>query len=111
MLLTLDQSLQFISRIWKNLYKILNIKVKLPTIFYLETDRQSEITNKEMERYLCTFVNYQQNSWLGKLAMTEFAANNNESASTKLSPFFATKDLHPHLSFDNVEFSNASTCK
>ena len=41
--------------------------------------------------------------------MAEFAANKYKSASTKLSPFFAPKGLHPHMSFDRVEFSNAST--
>ena len=62
-----------------------------------------------MEKYFCTFLNYQQDDQLGKLAMAEFAANNNESASTKLSPFFATKGLHPRMSFDKVELSDAST--
>ena len=74
-------------------------------------DGQSEIANQEMERHLCTFVNYQQDDWSEKLAMAEFTANNNKSASTKLSPFFATKGLHPHMSFDIVELSDASTCK
>ena len=64
-----------------------------------------------MEKHLCTFVNYQQNDWPGKLAMAEFAANNNESASIKLSPFFATKGLHLRISFDIVELSDISTCK
>ncbi len=41
--------------------------------------------------------------------MAEFTANNNESASTKLSQFFAIKGLHPRLSFDIVDLSNAST--
>ena len=43
--------------------------------------------------------------------MAEFAANNNESAFTKLSLFFTTKDLHPCMSFDKVKLSNASTHK
>ncbi len=41
--------------------------------------------------------------------MAEFAANNNISAFTKLSPFFATKSLHLRMSFDIVELSNVST--
>ena len=109
--LTLDRGLKFFSRIWKNLCKIFGIKVNLSTAFHPETDGQSENANQEMERHLRTFVNYQQDDWPGKLAMAEFAANNNESASTKLSPFFATKGLHPHMSFDKVELSHASTCK
>ena len=43
--------------------------------------------------------------------MAEFAANNNESASTKLSPFFAIKSLHPYMSFDKAELSDTSICK
>lgn len=43
--------------------------------------------------------------------MVKFAANNNKLASTKLSPFFAIKGLHPCISFDTVEISDASNCK
>ena len=64
-----------------------------------------------MKIHLCTFVNYQQDDWPGKLVMTKFAANNNKSASTKQSPFFATKGLHPLMSFDKVDLSDASNCK
>ena len=109
--LTSDWGPQFISGVWKNLCKILGIKVNLSTAFHPETDGQSENANQEMERHLCTFVNYQQDDWPKKLAMAEFAANNNESASIKLSPFFATKGLHPRISFDKVELSDDNTCK
>ena len=64
-----------------------------------------------MERPLCIFVNYHQDDWLQKLVMTEFAVNKNESASIKLSPFFATKGLHPRMSFDIVDLSNTSICE
>lgn len=50
--LSLDQGPQFISRLWKNLNKILGIKVHLSTIFHSKTDGQSKITNQEMERHL-----------------------------------------------------------
>ena len=43
--------------------------------------------------------------------MAGFAANNNKSASTKLSLFFATKSLHPHISFHKIEVSDTSTFK
>ena len=43
--------------------------------------------------------------------MAEFVANNNKLASTKLSYFFATKELHSQISFDRVELSDASICK
>ena len=58
--LTSDRGLQFILRVWKNLCKILGISTSLSTSFYPEIDGQSEIANQEMERHLCTFINYQQ---------------------------------------------------
>ena len=86
---TSDRGPQFISGVWKNLCKILGISANLFTFFHPETDGQSEIANQEIEKHLSTFVNYQQDDWVDKLPMTEFAANNNNSLSTKLSPFFA----------------------
>lgn len=47
------------------------------------------------------FVDMQANAMF-----TKFVNN-----ATKLSPFFATKGLHPRISFDIVELSDASTCK
>ena len=43
--------------------------------------------------------------------MAKFAANNNESASTKLSLFFATKGFYPRMSFDIIDFSDPNTHK
>lgn len=43
--------------------------------------------------------------------MVEFVNNNNRSASTKLCPFFAIEGLHPYISFDIVELSDANTYK
>lgn len=43
--------------------------------------------------------------------MAKFAADNNESTSTKLSLLFAIKSFHPDMSFDIVEFFNVSIGK
>ena len=41
--------------------------------------------------------------------MAEFVANNIDSASTRLSPFFASRGLHPRMSFDVDDFSDTTT--
>ena len=41
--------------------------------------------------------------------MAEFAANNNNFTSIKLSPFFASKSLHLQISFDVVDFLDITT--
>lgn len=64
-----------------------------------------------MKKHLQTFDNYQQDDWLEKLAMAEFATNNNESAFTKLSPFLASKGLYSRMNFVIVEFFDINTHK
>ena len=64
-----------------------------------------------MKKHLCTFVNYQQDNWSDKLPMVEFAANNNNSVSTRLFPFFASKGLYPWISFDVVDLSDITICE
>ena len=86
--LTSDRGPQFISGVWKNLCKILGISANLSTSFHPETDKQSEIANQEIDRHLYTFINYQQDDWSEKLPIAGFAANNNNSASSRLSFFF-----------------------
>ena len=43
--------------------------------------------------------------------MTDFAVNNNNSTSTRLSSFFASGGLHPQMSFDVIDFCNTTTRK
>ena len=98
-----DQSLQFVSAVWKSLCKILQINAKLSTAFHPETDGQSKIANQEMERHLRTYVNHFQNDWVNLLPMAKFAANANPSATTKILPFQATRGYVSRMSFDPVD--------
>ncbi|WP_375449251.1 hypothetical protein [uncultured Nostoc sp.] len=43
--------------------------------------------------------------------MAKFVANNNNPASTRLSLFFASKGLYPHINFDVIDFLDTTTCK
>jgi len=42
----------------KELNKMLEIKTKLLTAFYLQTDGQIERINQKLEQYLCRFIDY-----------------------------------------------------
>ena len=95
-----DRGPQFVSEVWKHLCRILRIGPRLSTAFHPESDGQTEIFNKEMERYLRTYVDYLQTNWKELLPMAEFACNNAPSSSTKVSPFFATRGYNPRMSFD-----------
>ena len=90
---------------------MLGISASLSTSFHLETNEQSEIVNQDIEKYLYILINYHQNKWSEKLSITQFMANNNNSASIRLSWFFAIRDLHSCISFDIVDFSDTTTRK
>jgi hypothetical protein len=53
-----------------------------------------------MEQYLWCFVNYLQDDWNSWLPLSEFAANNQASESTGVSPFFANYSYDPRWQFD-----------
>ena len=53
-----DQESLFISKFWSSLCYFLDIKQKLSTIFYPQTDGQTERQNSTMEAYLWAFVNF-----------------------------------------------------
>jgi hypothetical protein len=72
----------------------------MSTAFHPETDGQTEIVNQESERYLRAYVNYQQDDWDEWLPQAEAAMNANPSATTGISPFFATNGYEPQMSFD-----------
>jgi len=82
-----DRELQFIVGLMKELNKILGIETKLSTVYYLQTDRQMERTNQELEQYLRIYFNHRQNNWSDWLATAEFAFNNKVHTATKMSLF------------------------
>lgn len=79
--------------------------------FHPKIDIQGEIANKKIETHLYIFVNYQQDDWPDKLPIAEFAANNNNSASKRLSLFFFSKKFNPRISFNVVDISDIKTQK
>ena len=90
-----DQGTQFITKFWKGLYKILKIEALLSTPYHPETDRQTERMNAILEQCLRAYINYLQDDWEAWLHMAEFAANNQASETTGMSPFFVTYGQDP----------------
>ena len=82
-----DRELQFAVELTKELNKMLGIQTKLSTVFYSQTDGQTECMNQELEQYLQSFVGHRQKDWPEWLASAEFVVNNEIHSTTKMSLF------------------------
>jgi len=84
-----DRRLQFAVEMTRELNSMLEIKMKLSTVFHSQTDGQTERMNQELEQYLRFFIDHRQKNWPKWLALAEFAINNKIHLTTKVSPFMA----------------------
>jgi len=95
-----DRGPQFAAGVMKELNQMLGIKSKLSTVFYPQTDRQTERINQELEQYLRMFINYQQEQWPDWLGMAEFTYNNKAYSSMKILLFKANYGQDPRMEFE-----------
>lgn len=95
-----DRGTTFTSRFWKSLCACWGITLKYSTAFHPQTDGQTEKANAVMEQYLRSFINYVQDDWETWLPLAEFAANNQASETTGMSPFFANYGYDPRWTED-----------
>src|SRR6202034_4292035 len=94
---TSDRGSEFVSRFFRSLGKVLDMKLHFTSGYHPEGNRQTERVNQTLEQYLRIFCNYQQDNWFTLLPLAEFTYNNTPSATTGISPFFANKGYHPNL--------------
>ena len=98
--ITSDRGKLFVSEVWTQICKMLDIKSALSTAYHPETDGQTERVNQILEQYLRCYVNYLQDDWSELLPLAEFAYNNTPQDSIGMTPFFANKGYHPILNVD-----------
>jgi hypothetical protein len=90
-----DRGTQFVAKFWTAVCEAWGIELKLSTAYHPETDGQTERLNAVMEQYLRAHVNYLQDDWAKWLHLAEFAANNQASEMTGISPFLANYGIDP----------------
>lgn len=92
-----DRDKLFTSNYWKTLVSTMGIKHKLSTAYHPQTDGQTERANQTLEAYLRHYVNYAQDNWVNYLPMAQLALNQQISATTGVTPFYANFGKHPNL--------------
>ncbi|KAI1000920.1 hypothetical protein K3495_g7279 [Podosphaera aphanis] len=95
--IVLDRGPQFVAKFCHSVCERTGSKVLLSTAWHPETDGQTERSNSSLECYLRAYCNYQQDDWVHWLPSAEFNANNTESDTTKVTPFFANTAQHPRF--------------
>ena len=95
-----DRGSQFIFYFWKEFCCILGIKLKLFTVFHLQTDSQTEIMNQYLNQCLQFFVNYYQDNWSELLPMMNFMQMTLSHSSIEMSLFKLINSYSARTSFD-----------
>jgi hypothetical protein len=95
-----DRDPRFVGAFWRSLFQLLGVQLRPSTAFHPQSDGQTERTNRTLEQMLRHYVNYQQDDWDLRLAPAEFAYNNAEQSSTRMSPFFSDLGRHPRMADD-----------
>ena len=90
-----DRGSQFAAKVTQEMYNKLNITVALSTAYHPQTDGQTERVNQDLETYIRLFCNHRQNNWAKWLHLAEFAYNNKQHSTTKVSPFMANNLTEP----------------
>jgi len=90
-----DMDAKFSAEFWESLCKMLGVKRRMSTAYHPQTDGQMERTNQVLDRYLPTFVNYDQKDWYQLLPLAEHAYNNSATNAHKMTPFFFNQGCHP----------------
>lgn len=95
--ITSDRDKLFTSKFWTTLTNLMGIDHRLITAYHSQTNGQTERTNQTIEQYLRHYINYEQDDWIKFLPMAQFAFNDAEHSTTKVTPFYANYGYHPAL--------------
>ena len=108
-----DRDPRFVSSFWREMFSILDTKLRFSTANHPQTDGQTERTNRTLEQYLRLYAKHRPTRWAAYLSLAELAYNNSVHSSTGVSPFFLVYQRHPNLPLDlavsELHSKNAAT--
>jgi hypothetical protein len=90
-----DRDVRFMSTFWQELHALVDTRLLMSTSYHPQTDGQTERANRTIKQYLKMYCEDSPEDWDLYLTAAEFAYNNSENASTKMTPFFMNYGRHP----------------
>ena len=92
-----DRDSKFTSKFWKELHRLMGMKLLMSTSFHPQTDGAMEWANCSIGQVLRALVHNSQNNWAEHCPMVEFALNSSMSTSTGYMPFELNYGYIPQL--------------
>jgi hypothetical protein len=82
-----DRDPVFTGNVWKDLFKLAVVQLRISTAFHPQTDGQSEIVNKTIAMYLRCITGDRPRAWLDWLPWAEYCYNTSYHSALKATPF------------------------
>ncbi|GJT06529.1 retrotransposon-related protein [Tanacetum coccineum] len=87
--IVLDMDKVFLCNYWKELFKLLQVKLLISTTYYPQTDGQTEVVNRCLECYLRCMTGERTKEWKKWLSLAELWYNSNFHTFIQTTPFEA----------------------
>jgi hypothetical protein len=82
-----DRDPMFTSAFWSELFSLVDVTLLLSTLLHLQTDGQSEVTNRILGICLCCLAGDRPTSWLRWLPWKEYCYNTSYQTVLQTTPF------------------------
>ena len=82
-----DRDKVFLSNFWKELFKLLQVKLHMSTSYHPQTDGQTEVVNRSLECYLRCMSGEQPTQWMKWLSLAEWWYNTNHHSAINSTPY------------------------
>jgi hypothetical protein len=90
-----DRDPRFAANVFREMGRLLGIKLSMSTAYHPQTDGETERVNQELETYLRLYCARHQDQWRSSLPMAEFTHNNRLHTARNQSPFFLMMGYNP----------------
>ena len=92
-----DRDSKFTSKWWREIHRILNVKILMSTSFHPQTDGLMERANRSIAQILQAFIAANQKDWVRFLALVEFTINSTINRATGMAPFEINYGFLPRM--------------
>ena len=82
-----DRDPVFTGHVWRDLFQMAGVKLRMSTAFHPQTDGQSEVVNKVIAMYLRCVTGDRPRAWVDWLAWAEYCYNTSFHTALRATPF------------------------